>query len=233
MSLEKLMLSDSPTFPIFPILAVVVFLSFVIILAETLNRIVFSNAELTRKVVHIGAGNVILLAWWFQIPAWIGISAAAIASVIALLSYFLPILPSINSVGRKSLGTFFYAISMGVLIAWFFPAQSPQYAAIGILIMAWGDGMAALIGQNFGRHRYQLLGSTKSWEGSLTMTVVSYFICLIILLTVVGNFWQIWLISLFIAVVATILEAISQLGVDNLTVPIASGGLSFLLIQIL
>lgn len=229
-SLSSLFLSVTLELPIFPLGLVIAFLAAVIVLAEVLNRIMTSEVELTRKVVHIGAGNVILIAWWFHIPAWMGIGAAAIAAIIALVSYFVPILPSINSVGRKSLGTFFYAVSMGILIAAFFP-QAPAYAAIGILTMAWGDGMAALIGQDFGRHPYQVFGSTKSWEGSLTMAAVSYFICWSILLVTQGHLWQIWLISLLISAIATSLEAISKLGVDNLTVPLVSGGFSFLLVQ--
>src|SRR4028119_457696 len=142
-------------------------------MAELLYRYTSTNSELARKVVHIGTGNVILVAWWLQIPAWIGISASIIAGIIALLSYYIPFLPGINSVGRKSLGTFFYAISIGILIAWFWPLQQYQYAAIGILVMTWGDGLAALIGQKFGKHRYQVLGIQKSWEGSLTMALTS------------------------------------------------------------
>ncbi|MDR9404322.1 MAG: SEC59/DGK1/VTE5 family protein [Halothece sp. Uz-M2-17] len=218
--------------PIFPLVIVLAFLGGVILLAEILNRLMTSEVELTRKVVHIGAGNVILIAWWFQIPAWMGIGAAVIAAIIALISYFVPILPSINSVGRKSLGTFFYAVSMGILIAVFFP-QAPQYAAIGILTMAWGDGMAALIGQDFGRHPYKVFGNTKSWEGSLTMAAVSYLISASILLVVEGNLWQIWLIALIVSAIATSLEAISKLGIDNLTVPIVSGSSSFLLVEFL
>ena len=225
-------MSDPNIIPVFPLIIVIAFLGGIILLAEVLNRMITSEAELTRKVVHIGAGNVIVLAWWFQIPAWIGISAAIVAATIALLSYFFPILPSINSVGRKSLGTFFYAVSMGVLIAWFFP-QQPQYATIGILTMAWGDGLAALIGQNFGRHPYQVFGNTKSWEGSLTMGVVTYGVSFLTLTVVEGNNWQIWSISLIVATIATALEAVSKLGIDNLTVPIASGALSFFLIQTL
>ncbi|PSO51159.1 MAG: phosphatidate cytidylyltransferase [Cyanobacteria bacterium SW_9_44_58] len=218
-------------FPVWPTVLAIAFLGGIVLLAEALSRILISDPEFTRKVVHIGAGNVILLAWHFNLPAWIGISAAAIAAAIALLSYFVPILPSINSVGRQSLGTFFYAVSIGVLISWFFP-QQPQYAAIGILTMSWGDGMAALVGQNWGRHRYRIFGSTKSWEGSLTMAIVSYAICCLILLAVEGNLWSSWFIPLVVAVLAAGCEAISKLGIDNLTVPIASGGIPFLLIQL-
>ncbi len=212
---------------------VILYLGIIVVLAEGLNRLIDSDAELTRKVVHIGAGNVILLAWWLNIPAWIGIGAAAIASLIALISYFLPILPSINSVGRQSLGTFFYAISIGVLIAWFWEENLPQYTAIGILIMTWGDGMAAIIGQRFGKHRYEIFGIKKSWEGSLAMAIASFIVISLILLFTQGNIWQTWFVSVIVAAIATALEAFSKLGIDNLTVPIASAGLVFFLNELL
>jgi len=188
---------------------------------------------MTRKIVHIGTGNVILVAWWLQIPAWVGILASVIASAIALLSYYIPILPGINSVGRQSLGTFFYAVSIGVVVAWFWPLQQFQYAAIGILVMAWGDGLAGLIGQKFGQHPYQAWGMQKSWEGSGTMAVTSYVVSSLILLTVQGNIWETWLMSIAIAFFATVIEAFSKFGIDNLTVPIGSAAVGFFLGQIL
>ncbi|MBD2297227.1 phosphatidate cytidylyltransferase [Nostoc sp. FACHB-87] len=191
------------------------------------------DSEIVRKIVHIGTGNVILLAWWLDIPASVGITASIVASIVTLLSYRLPILPGINSVGRQSLGTFFYAVSFGILVGCFWYLQQPQYAAIGIMVMTWGDGLAALVGQRFGQHKYKVFGASKSWEGSLTMTLVSYIVSSLILLGVQGNIWQIWVVSLAVAIAATGLEAISFLGVDNLTVPLGSAGLAFVLVQLL
>ena len=131
---------------------VALYLGAILLIAETVNRLTDTHGELTRKIVHIGSGHVLLFAWWLEIPAWVGMAAAAIASIIALTSYFLPILPSINSVGIRSLGTFFYALSIGILVAIFWPLQHPECAVIVILVMAWGDGLAALVGQNFGKH---------------------------------------------------------------------------------
>lgn len=203
------------------------------LLAATINRYTAADSEILRKVVHIGTGNVILLAWWLHIPAWVGITASVLASAVALLSYKFPILPSINSIGRQSLGTFFYAVSIGLLIAWFWPMQQPHYAVLGVLVMAWGDGLAALIGQRFGKHPYQIWGMNKSWEGSLTMALVSYIVSSLILLGVQGNIWQTWVVSGAIALVATSLEAFSKLGIDNLTVPLGSSAVGFVLNQML
>ena len=217
----------------FKIAIAAVWVGAIVLTAELLHRYTTTDPEKIRKVVHIGTGQVILLAWWLEIPAWVGIAASILASAIALLSYKFPILPGINSVGRKSLGTFFYAVSIGILVAWFWHLQQPQYAAIGILVMTWGDGLAALIGQKYGKHPYKIGGIQKSWEGSLTMALASFLVTSLILFAVQGNIWQNYVVSIAVAVFATGLEAFSKLGVDNLTVPVGSAALSFLLIEIL
>jgi len=205
---------------------VLVWLALVGGLSEGLRRAGY-GPEITRKVVHIGAGHVILLAWWLAVPAWTGIVASVLFSGVALLSYRLPLLPGIESVGRKSLGTFFYALSIGVLVAWFWPLALPQYAAIGILTMTWGDGLAALIGQRYGEHPYQIWGEKKSWEGSAAMFLVSYAVCASILLCVQGAVAATWLAAGVTAAVATGLEAVSKYGVDNLSVPLGAAAVCF------
>ena len=189
--------------------------------------------EITRKIVHIGAGHVILLAWWLAVPAWLGIAASVFFSGVALLSYRFPLLPGINGIGRKSLGTFFYAVSIGVLMLCFWPLQLPQYAAIGILTMTWGDGLAALVGQSFGQHPYQIWGEKKSWEGSLAMFGVSYLVCAVVLYWTQGPLLSTWLIAGFGALVATVLESVSKYGIDNLSVPVGTAAVCFWLGQIL
>ncbi len=215
----------------YPISLVILYLGVVIALAEGLNRLRGTDAEFTRKIVHIGSGNVVVIAWWLQLPAWVLMGASFIASIIALISYFLPILPSINSVGRQSLGTFFYAVSIGVLAQWFWSMGQPQYLVIGILVMAWGDGMAAIIGQRFGQHSYTVLGVKKSWEGSLTMMGVSFVVSSIVFFWVGVPILTVGVVSLMIAIAAMTLEAFSKLGIDNLTVPLGSAVLAFYLIQ--
>lgn len=201
--------------------------------AEAVKRFTNASNEIIRKIIHIGTGNVILIAWWLKIPMWVGIAASIFFSAIALLSYYVPILPNINSIGRKSFGTFFYAVSIGVLVAWFWSVNQPQFAAIGILVMTWGDGLAALIGQRFGRHSYKLWDMKKSWEGSSAMASISFLVCAILLFSTFGNHWEIWLISVVVALVATGLEAFSKFGIDNLTVPICSAAIGFYLTQLL
>lgn len=213
--------------PVAQVVLVGVWLGILGLVAEGLYLTKSVSAEITRKIVHIGAGNVILLAWWLQTPAWMGVIASVGFSIVALISYWLPILPGINSVGRTSLGTFFYAVSIGVLTAAFWSRGYPEFTALGILTMTWGDGMAALVGQAYGAHPYEVWGIQKSWEGSGAM-LLSSFICSIgVLGSVYG--WNVATvaIALLTALFATGLEAFSKLGIDNFTVPLGSALLAY------
>ena len=223
-------MSDLPLSLSLPL--ILFYLTVLVLAAEGLNRLTDTHGEFTRKIVHIGSGNVVLLAWWLQIPSTIGIGAAIVAGIIALLSYSVPILPSLNSVGRKSLGTFFYAVSFGVLFACFW-TKYPEFTVIGILIMAWGDGLAAVVGQRFGQHPYEIFGGKKSLEGSLTMFLVSFLMAGLILSTTQGNPLSSWGIALVVAMVATGLESFSWLGIDNLLVPLGSTFCAFYLSRII
>ncbi|WP_181445662.1 diacylglycerol/polyprenol kinase family protein [Picosynechococcus sp. PCC 11901] len=216
-----------------PLGTVITYLGALLAIAEGLSRKNHLSPELTRKIVHIGSGNVILLAWWFDIPMEIGIAAAFIAGLIALISYFLPILPSVNSVGRQSLGTFFYALSMGVLIWWFWSIQQPVFAVLGILVMAWGDGLAAVVGSQLGKHPYEILGNKKSLEGTATMFGVGFLICGLLFLSFDLMLWQKAAIALVVALCSTLLESIAQFGIDNFLVPVGSAAIAFLLVQAL
>lgn len=107
------------------IAVVPIYVGMIVLAAELSHRQGWLPPEPTRKIVHIGTGHVILIAWLLQLPAWVGITSAVLASIATLISYQFPILPGVNSVGRQSLGTFFYAVSIGLLTAIFWPLQQP------------------------------------------------------------------------------------------------------------
>jgi phytol kinase len=214
------------------LLGVGLWLGIVLIAAELVARFTPLGGEVSRKVVHIGVGNVILLAWWLQIPAWVGVSAAVLSSIATLISYWYPVLASVSGVGRKSFGTFFYCVSIGLLIAYFWPQGLQAHAVLGILVMTWGDGLAALIGQRFGKHGYEVWGMTKSWEGTGTMAIASALVSSIILGITYGFTGSTVLVTVLVALVATGLESFSKFGIDNLSVPLGSGFLSFALIRL-
>ena len=109
-----------------------------------------------------------------------------------------------------------------------------EFAAVGILICGWGDAAGELIGSRWGKHRYSVptlfsVPSVRSVEGSLAVLCISIFICIPALL-VLGVPLKIALwISLIAGVVGTIIEAISNHGLDNLTVQLITTATAYYL----
>jgi phytol kinase len=209
------------------IIAVAVWLGLVFLASEILHRFK-QDPELVRKVVHIGTGHVLLIAWWLQIPTWLCVAAGVTFSAIALASHHTNILPMLNDVGRKTYGVFYYALSITILVGLLWD-HHPQYAVIGVMVMSWGDGMAALIGKRFGKHTFIYMGNKRSLEGSLAMFVTS----LIVMLGIFASGHSLSArdigVAIPVAAIAAMLEAFSPGGTDNLSVPLASASLSYFL----
>lgn len=216
---------------IIQISAVAIWLGMVFFASQVLHRFK-QDPELVRKVVHIGTGHVLLIAWWLHIPLWLCLTAGILFSAIALFSHYTSILPMLNNVGRKTYGIFYYALSITILVAFLWDSH-PQYAVIGVMVMSWGDGMAALIGKRFGKHTFIYMGNQRSLEGSFAMFATS----LLVMLCIFGFTHGICLndllndlkVTIPVAAIAAMLEAFSPGGTDNLSVPLSSAFLSYAL----
>jgi phytol kinase len=131
----------------------------------------------------------------------------------------------------RDLGTVYYAISLLILAFVSFAYKVPYLGGIGILVMGYGDGFAALIGTKFGKHSFKKYGLSKSLEGSITVFVFALLISGIFFGIYSSNLWVIK--SLVIAVSATIIELISPNGFDNLSLPLLVSLISWALVSTL
>ena len=61
------------------ITSVPVYVGAIVLTSELLHRYTTASPEQVRKVVHIGTGNVILLAWLLQLPDWVGITFSSVS----------------------------------------------------------------------------------------------------------------------------------------------------------
>ena len=189
----------------------------VLLIAFLCKRYFPKKEELSRKIIHIGTGPVILLAWLFDIPKNIAFLSALLITIALGVNYQFRLLPAIEDIDRKSFGTIAYGISITLLLLLFWP----QYASsicIGVLSMAFGDGLAGLIGKSIKSPKWLILGQTKSIAGTLTMGTVVAIVILII--SSINNLGIQPLEIIVISLIATFLEQISPWGIDNLTVPI-------------
>jgi len=93
--------------------------------------------------------------------------------------------------------------------------------------MGYGDGCAALIGTKFKLKEFIFFKNTKTVLGSITMFIISFIA--ISILTLCFNQFSL-LNVLIVSAVATIIEAVSPFGLDNLAVPILTSILSYFII---
>lgn len=188
--------------------------------------------ESSRKFIHILLGNWWLIAmFFFKSTLW----AAILPTVFIFVNYFSIKFNIIKAMERDegedkdSLGTVFYAISLLVLVIFTFEIiKNPWIGLCGIFTMAYGDGFAAVFGKKFKSKEFKILGSTKSVIGSSVMFGVTLLIHLIYFGVVGVEYFVVK--ALIVAILATIMEAVSIKGTDNIIVPIITSVIDCILI---
>ena len=214
------------------IIALIVVYIYVIAIFIIAEKVLKSRPEFSRKFLHIMVGNMIFAMPFFSNP-WVMIIGLTLPASIGtfLLTEYSPIkIENSMTESGHALGLFFYSAIWTILLVIF--GNYIWIVALAIVPLVYGDGFAALIGIKFGKVKFSIFGSTKSLEGSLSMfvvtTVMSVFVWMVF--TSIGytmpefNIVNIILIS----AVATLCEAFSYGGIDNLTVPALTSILYYL-----
>ena len=192
-------------------------------LGELLRRSLRASREFTRKFIHIAVGMIsVPTVLWFPSLGWAIIPPLAFV-VINYLDYRFGVVQAMMSSNRSNLGTVYFPLSFAAILFLFWgdparPTMNPHLIVAALMPMTWGDALAAIVGGRWGRRRYTVLGSTRSFEGSATMFIISALATFLAL----GASPTAIPATLVTALGATIAEALSPWGIDNLTVPAVS-----------
>ena len=176
--------------------------------------------ELSRKIVHIGTGPVVVLAWWLSIPASIAVPVAFAVTVITAINHRIQLLPAVEDVDRNSYGTVAYGLAISLLLLLFWPEQAVAVCA-GVLVMAFADGLAGLVGRGVSSPSWTVWHQRKSLAGTVTMGLVTALVLLLLGLISQSPLHPLRLIA--VCALAVGLEQWGRWGIDNLTVPMAVG----------
>ncbi|MCA9946501.1 MAG: hypothetical protein KC449_23630, partial [Anaerolineales bacterium] len=91
-----------------------------------------------------------------------------------------------------------------------------------LMPLTWGDGLAPVVGQAYGRHKYAIHTSTRSLEGSLGFFMGCLLFTWLALWAMAGSPdvspAAALLPALVVTVATTLVEAVSIWGLDNLTI---------------
>lgn len=180
----------------------------------------------SRKIVHIGVSH-----WWLLMMAtmdrlWVAALGPVTFIIINWLSLRLRLFKAMEDPEpSKNYGTVYFPISLLVLVLACYAGLMPLWVGgVGILIMGWGDGLAALVGERFGTLNARIFGSMKSVVGAATMFAASFIVALAMGLCFdpAAGFMTLTLRAAATAAFATLVELLTPFGVDNITVPILS-----------
>lgn len=183
--------------------------------------------EASRKFIHIMLGNWWIIAIYFFSNVWCAVLVPATFVVINYLSYKKNLIKVMEREEQDGLGTVYYAVALLILaIVSFGIFKKPSLGLVPTLVMAYGDGFAAIIGKSIKSKKYKLSDTKKSFAGSATMFVISTFLIggyLAFYHT--GIFWRTahWpTVTCLMGFAITAIEAVSGKGWDNITVPLAT-----------
>jgi len=188
-----------------------------LVTAEYLWRKKLLDAEIARKLIHIGVGTFI--AFWPLFMSWTMIQLlAGVLFLGVLVSYQFGVFGAIHKVKRKTGGELWFPVGIGLAALL---TDQPWVFAVAVMHLSLADGLAAVVGSKWARKHYQIGQHTRSLLGSFAFFVVSAGLCagafLILSRELPGISLAVFAITPFLA---TAVESISRHGLDNVFVPL-------------
>lgn len=180
------------------------------------------SSESMRKIVHIGVSN-----WWFlNLHYFTSLGWAVVGPICFIVVNSLFTLCNWGKhIGlddrKRNWGLVYFPVTLLLLVIGMHQGVfTPLEATIAVMVMGWGDGLAAMVGSKWGRKKIKTLN--KSYPGCLTMGIVSFIVTVLALGT--GSSLSAGMIlfaSFLVGAVAMFVEAFTPWGLDNITVPLA------------
>ena len=189
---------------------------------DLLQKVLNSQSKWSRKATHILSGVVVAF-----FPEYL--NSMEIYSLTIFFFFFLLLskwknILTLHDVKRTSYGELIYPVSIMLLNYFFLPNDSYAFK-IGILVLAFSDGLAGWIGEKLNYIPIQVFRHKKSIGGSLTFFMSTF----LIYTSFFGMSFELLVPLLLVSFSLTILEFFIILGFDNLVIPVASGFFSKLI----
>jgi phytol kinase len=202
------------------------------------------SSHLSRKFIHIGTGPLFVLCWLLFTPSIYSRFLAALVPLSITLQFALVGLGIIKdqaaveamsrSGDRREIlrGPLYYGIVFVVLTILFW-LDSP-IGIVALMMVCGGDGLAEIVGRRWGRRKIFKRGN-KSWVGSAGFFLGGWLLAMMVMsVFLAAGIFKLSFVSLLtpltmIALISTLVEAVSPQDLDNISVPPVAVILGYLL----
>ena len=202
------------------------------ILQFVVNEILYQKfkikAEYTRKLIHVTAGVFSVLFPLLLSNHWYLLGLTLLFIGILVITKYYGWLGSIHNIGRPSIGSFVYPVSIYFCFVVYQHYNHLVFYYLPILVMAISDPVAALAGLYWKKKSsdkqnniQKLLLTRKTFFGTF-MFFASAFVTTLFF---IGNYNEMGihaflLLSIAVGMIGALTEFFSYRGIDNLSIPI-------------
>jgi len=191
-----------------------------LVIGEWLRHLKLLKGEYHRKFIHFTVG--VFAAFWPWILSWHQIQWLGTAMLaVVLINRYAKVFHFSTGIGREEYGDIFFALA---IVACALLTDVKIFFALAILHVAIADAAATIVGKNFGKEwKYKVFHQTKTVLGSMTFWFVS--VCLLATGVMLGahtiiDFRNYAVLIMALPPILTVVENVSGLGLDNLSVPL-------------
>jgi len=186
------------------------------VIGNLLAKLPAVSEELARKFVHVAMGLTCLSFPWVFDDAWPVFVIGGVALVGLMLIRRTAAGACLHGVERRSLGEVYFTLGIAILFWW--SDGDPLTFCVPTLILTIADAAGALVGLRYGKTS---LTAHKSAEGSAIFFLAAFMSAHVplVIFSDIGRV-EVLVISLTLATMVMLVEAISIGGLDNLLIPL-------------
>jgi phytol kinase len=205
---------------IWAIYFVLITVAVLFIIERTYRRYKFS-AEISRKIAHVLTGLNSLIFIPLIDDALIIALISITAFIFLLVTKTGSALNSIHKVPRKSFGSVIFPLPFLICFLFANLENNAIYLYLPLLTFILADPAAASVGLRIPMISYTIWKQTKTISGSMAFFITTFLLSLILINHFLGPVISMLLVlSFMMALLSTLIEAVSPAGSDNLSVPI-------------
>ena len=178
------------------------------------------HPEYTRKVAHTASTlSCLLIPVCFTSHRYV-LVLGILSFLILYIGYRKQLFSSIDSVNRKTYGSYLLPISFGFVYCVFILLQNKLFFVLPILILGISDPLACVFGKMY---KSKIVRFNKTAIGSLAFLISTFIISSWVLMLQMDGFQAVGT-ALGISIITTVVELFSPKGSDNLTIPLSVVG---------